>query len=381
MSKAILCIVYGNYLFDGRARRHIEELARYRDVVVINLGANNVQKETKIISKEKNIITLVNSNSIFNNLIFKHLALFFTSLVYILKNKPDVVVSLNYFTIYIVLTKFFLSKSIYIYDAYELLITDSNSIKRDKFWFRIEKMFIKGYDIVIAANEERASLMKDYYGKYFFKRLLEIRNIPQFSQGLIESVEVIIGDWNSKILKSDKVVLYQGDVTEDRNLGKFIASLYSLPVNYKILIVGDGAALPNLKTRFKDLEDQNRLVFTGRVENNKLFHFTGLGKVGIVSYPYTGLNNIYCSPNKIYEYTQFGLALLCTQQPPLENVIDKYGIGKCISKDDSSEMVAKKIEEIFNSLETYQQNIQTFAKENTWEKEVREYRLILENIT
>lgn len=381
MSKAILCVVYGNYLFDGRARRHVEELVKYRDVVVINLSVHNEQKETKIIAKGKNTITLIDSSSSVSNVLFKHLVLFYTLLVYVFKNKPNVIVSLNYFTIYIVLSQFFLRKSIYIYDAYELLITDANSTRRDKFWFEIEKMFIKRYDIVLAANEERAVLMKEYYGKLFFNKLLEIRNIPRFSQELKDSVEVMKGDWNSKILQSDNVVLYQGDVTLDRNLEKYIAAFYSLPTDYKILIVGDGVALPKLRSQFKDLEDQNRLICTGRIENNKLYHFTGMGKVGIVSYPYSGLNNIYCSPNKIYEYAQFGLALLCSQQPPLENVINKYGIGKCVSKEESSELIAQKIEEIFSSIKTYQQNIRSFAEENTWEREVKEYRLILDKIT
>jgi glycosyltransferase involved in cell wall biosynthesis len=175
---------------------------------------------------------------------------------------------------------------------------------------------------------------------------------------------------------NDKIIIYQGDVTIDRNLDLFLDSLYTLPFEYKFLIIGDGVAVPLLSIKY-NLFVNSRLFFTGRIANTDLPYYTRLGKIGIVSYPFTGLNNIFCSPNKVYEYAQSGLILLSTGQKTLQNMIDKYNIGLYILESDKTIDITNKIVSLFHNFDNFQNNLNKFINENLWESEIKEYKNIL----
>ena len=380
MKKKTICVVFGNYLFDGRAGRQVKTLAEFSDVHIINLGTKNTNIYEYINSSYSHEVKLINVYHSFWSKISKHIHLLIFSFFYILREKPNIIISLNYFTVYLSLFKKILPNTFLIYDAYELLITNSYYNIRDNFWFILERLFIKNYNLIIQANSERAVLMLNFYSKKKIKNLLYLRNIPD-----IKSNSILLNDLKTisnklGLSKDSKVILYQGDVSFDRNLNRFIDSLQHLPPNFVFLIVGDGPALNQIKQTYRQFIYDGRLICTGRVENHLINNYTRLGDIGIISYPFDGLNNIYCSPNKIFEYTQHGLPVLATSQPTLNSMISDFQIGKCIRKDADYSAVANTIKDLFNELNYYQSKLDFFVCSNTWENEVRQYKLILTDL-
>lgn len=366
-------------MFDGRARRHVEILLDYADVTVINIASSNSTNKIIFQNNYKHNLKIISVGQNYKYTFLKHLTLLYYSFLFILKNRPAYIVSLNYFTLYVVLFKFFLfKKSKFIYDAYELLLI-SNFQKisiRDKFWFYFEKYLINKYDLVISANQERLDLLNQFY-KNSLKNHIYIKNIPQIvsKKSFVNNTAIEIAS-KYNFSDTDKIIIYQGDVTIDRNLDLFLDTLYTLPIDFKFLIIGDGGAVPILSIKY-NLFVNNRLFFTGRIINTDLPYYTRLGKIGIVSYPYTGLNNIFCSPNKVYEYAQSGLILLSTGQKTLQNMIDKYHIGLYILESNKTIEITNKIVSLFDSYEFFQNNLKRFINENLWESEILEYKDIL----
>ena len=55
-------------------------------------------------------------------------------------------------------------------------------------------------------------------------------------------------------------------------------------------------------------------------------YFTSRAYIGIVNYADNCLNNIYCAPNKIYEYSAFGVPMLANDIPGLRYTV---GVSHC----------------------------------------------------
>ena len=81
---------------------------------------------------------------------------------------------------------------------------------------------------------------------------------------------------------------------------------------------------------------------------------TSHAKIGLVFYDDFSLNQAFCAPNKIYEYSGFGIPMLANKIPGLENTVGKFNAGKCI--DFESEQLMEAIKEIDGNYERYSVN-------------------------
>lgn len=49
--------------------------------------------------------------------------------------------------------------------------------------------------------------------------------------------------------------------------------------------------------------------------------------IGIMIYSYESLNNLFCAPNKMWEYSSYGIPLLCNKLPEIQYQLEKYNAG------------------------------------------------------
>ena len=72
----------------------------------------------------------------------------------------------DYFTAFPSRISAFLTGALLVYDAHELIIPEENFRLglRSKFFYWLEKLSLGRASLVIAANSERAELMKEHYG-------------------------------------------------------------------------------------------------------------------------------------------------------------------------------------------------------------------------
>ena len=85
---------------------------------------------------------------------------------------------------------------------------------------------------------------------------------------------------------------------------------------------------------------------------------TSYARIGINFYRPNCLNKAFCAPNKIYEFSGFGIPIIGNDIPGLKNTIGLNNAGKCI--DLTEENIIKAINEIDEKYEYYSKNAYNF---------------------
>lgn len=284
--------------------------------------------------------------------------------------RPDIVIAENFFT---TLTGWLVAKALHAalaYDAYELIIPEPNQPMswRNRFWYSLERWVVPRADLVIAANQERAQRMAEHYRLTHIPEFM--RNIP-FQQSIPVEERELLATYPALVRRSEdeRIIIYQGHISLDRGIGRFVEAMAYLPAQYRLVVVGDGFDLDRLKAQGQPLEQERRFATLGAVPNQLLAAITQQADVGIVTYPYEGLNNIYCAPNKIFEYAQAGLPVVATDQPPLKFMINQYGIGELVSPYDDPAAIARVLSRVVENRASYCERLPKFLADHRWEDE------------
>jgi glycosyltransferase involved in cell wall biosynthesis len=365
----VMVILYGSLEFDGRVRRMIEILTELASVMLVDIATDNPTAPASPISDrfERHSIALANVRSPAR----RHLALWKGALRAAASFNPDLVVAEDYFAAFPawLVARRGAGRRL-VYDAHELIIPGDGLqwSRREAFWYRLESWVVRRSDLVVAANQQRARLMQEHY---------RLRTTPTFLRNIpaLRVSDTVSEDWRlvhpalERSSDVDRILIYQGDVRLARGLGRFIDALHHLPSNYRLVIAGDGPDAAAIASSRQSLIESRRLSMLGRVPNESLRMVTALADLGIVSYPFEGLNNIYCAPNKLFEYAQAGLPVVSTDQPPLADAVNRYGIGGLVSRDDDSRTIASVIESVLEARELHRAGLARFLSENRWEDE------------
>lgn len=204
-----------------------------------------------------------------------------------------------------------------------------------------------------ACEETRAYIMQSMYNlqklPYVFpNKSFEQITIRRFSPTIEETTKII-----NKI-KKDNVIIYQGILQETDKIVEFAKALNMTNKKYKFLLMGDAKniRLEEIKKYYSNIE------FIPYISAPFHLEITSYARIGIAFYEPYCLNFAFCAPNKIYEYTGFGIPMICNDIPGLENTIGKYNAGKCIEL--KAESIAKAINEIDDNYEKFSDNAKKF---------------------
>jgi glycosyltransferase involved in cell wall biosynthesis len=154
---------------------------------------------------------------------------------------------------------------------------------------------------------------------------------------------------------SIKRILYQGHIDEKaRDLRCVARAINSLGHPWVFELVGrDFGSLSTLRVLCA------RVKYHGFMAAPQHLSVTERAYIGLVAYNYTSLNNIFCAPNKIWEYTYFGVPLLCNDVPGLRRIIESHQCGVCVDFDDES-AVRDAIQEIHSNYDYYSAKSRVF---------------------
>ena len=382
MRPSFLVVLFGTLEYDGRVQRMIEILAALGDVTLVDLdpdpesgsgdapGAGTGETPRRIRVRPG------------GGRVLRH-ARFWRATVRAARSlEPDVVVAEDFFTAFPAWLAARDRRVKLIYDAHELIIPDFGRKKtpRNRFWYALERWVARRAHLVLAANPERATLMADHY------RLREVpehmRNIPPMpvvSQALRQQAEARYPVLTRRH-RGDQIILYQGRVTLARGIHRFVEALAHLPPEYRMVVAGDGPDLDALEALAARWTAQGRFATLGRVPQSRLPAVAARADVGIVTYPYEGLNNLYCAPNKIFEYAQAGLPVVTTDQAPLRSLVWGYGIGTTVGPDAQAPDIAAALQAVVEEKETYADALERFTDAFRWEDERDRVRRSIEAV-
>jgi len=353
-TKYILMVVYNAIQYDARVIRAAEAIHDMGEKVVViscNSDVSFKNKHFKSISFNSNLRGII-----------LLLSFWYFVVKYCIKNKKYIKL-LYVHDYYLVYIGNFLKKILnikWIYDAHELLVERKKTKKnwRESFFAFLEKTNISSADLVISANEERERIIKSVYK---LQNTIYVLNITP------------IKDYNNVTIKED-IMVYQGYLSKDRNLEDFILLLSYLPEKIKLKIIGGGPDYEYFKSLVVKHNLTKRVFFTGKIPYSQLLNENKNCKIGIVTYSLVGLNNYYCSPNKIYEYAQLKIPMIFSPQPFLVKLAQKYKIGKVISDDMRIDKKVQLVNCLFENLTFYQNNMEKFISDFSFENEMKKLK-------
>lgn len=168
-----------------------------------------------------------------------------------------------------------------------------------------------------------------------------------------DDVLKIINKIENEKVKGKVVFIYQGYVSELRDLTQLCIYVERHREKCSLVLMGaNEGALKKYKNICKDL------IYVPFITAPWHLYVTSKCDVGIMIYLPVSLNNIYCAPNKIWEYSKFGLAMVGNDIPGLA-FLDSSATGCTIRLDDSIN-VETKLNLMIENIEAIKNNSRHF---------------------
>lgn len=250
-----------------------------------------------------------------------------------------------------------IKKTKLIYDSHELFTEVpelQNSKLKKKIWLKIEQYCITKTNKSYTVSSPIANF---YCNKYNIDMKL-VRNLPVKKEISIE------------YKNRDNILIYQGTLNTERGIEILIESLLFLP-EFSLIIAGKGYLKDELKKLVNKYNLESRVLFTGNLDFDSLNKITNKAKIGFSIEQGTSLNYHYALPNKIFDYIQAGVPVICSNFPEMKNIIDSYNVGE-IFYSNKAEDLAKQITNLVNNtklLNEYQLNCLKSKDFLNWENE------------
>jgi len=174
---------------------------------------------------------------------------------------------------------------------------------------------------------------------------------------------------NLHISNDDKIVMYLGSIHSISGLPfiiKAMPKIIEIIPNFKLLIVGGGAHLAKLKEISKNLNLNDKIIFTGYVQYADIPKYCSLADLCINPFEITEMTK-KLSPVKIFDLLSCGKAVLTT---PLEGLIHDFPRESKTLIYANLEDFHSRIIELLNNplLETFGIKGRQFVEANyTWE--------------
>ncbi len=143
--------------------------------------------------------------------------------------------------------------------------------------------------------------------------------------------------------KQQSVLVYCGAIAKLREINRLLEAfkiVYEIVPEVKLLMVGDGDALKEMKDFSQRLKIEKHVMFTGRVPHEKVQIYIGAADIGIAFVPIKDKYN-FNPPLKTFEYMACGLPSIATATVSNRKIIQDGFNG--ILVNDSAHQVARAI--------------------------------------
>jgi len=236
-------------------------------------------------------------------------------------------------------------------------------------WLAIERFIFPKLKDVTTVSRSIAEAYKQKYGV----PVKVVRNIPAGDR--VETKPV--GKEEINVPEDWKVIVLQGSgINRDRGGEEAVLAMKQVD-KAVLMIVGDGDALPAIKTLAEKEGLLEKVRFIPRQSRKKLYAYTTAADVGLSLDKDICLNYRYSLPNKLFDYIRCGTPVLASNLPEVTRIIRKYDVGRVL-EEYSVEAIADGIRKMLKDdyKQRKAQNLQKAADELVWEKEAESLKNI-----
>jgi len=254
-----------------------------------------------------------------------------------------------------------------IYDSHEYFTEVPELIHRPKIqriWERIEGFTLPKVNYAITVNKSIAERYEEKYGVQF----KVVRNVSPLYQPLFERSKKELG-----LPENMPLLIMQGaGLNMDRGVEEAIRAMEFVTLS-KLIIVGDGDIIPQMKILVNELQLEDKVLFFGKRPYAELMQFTHHATLGLSFDQPTNPNYRFSLPNKVFDYIHTQTPVLCSDVIEVRGIVERYDLGMVV-RDFEPHTLAKILDDaIGNSeqLEHWKKNCNIAAQTEHWDNEVQ----------
>lgn len=252
-----------------------------------------------------------------------------------------------------------------VFDAHELF-TEVPELENKPFkksiWKWVERAFVSKADLLITVNDSLSAVFKSRYELTFNV----IRNVPKTTSFAPSLNKESLG-----IQQGTLVCILQGSgLNTGRGLIETVEAFKTLE-KVVLFVIGSGNALDAAKNYCKLHGLDDRIRFIPRLPYHEMMSYTQLADVGLAYDTHPCMNFQLALPNKIFDYFQAGVAVLCGPQPEIQQLVEKYCCGRIMQQvtPDQITQNLQYFQENPMELESLKKNSLTASHSENWDLE------------
>ena len=117
-------------------------------------------------------------------------------------------------------------------------------------------------------------------------------------------------------------------------------------------------------------ELHHRVLFIGRIPQMKIPQYVKQCYTTLVFYKNISPNNYYCEANRFYQSVLMGLPVVVGSNPPMKEIVEKYGFGVSIDDDGGDvQKIIDGIHTIEDRYDVYRKNIEKNKENLLWKNQ------------
>lgn len=250
-----------------------------------------------------------------------------------------------------------------IYDAHEMYEEAVGvGLLLSKAYKVVHKMSQKHLDGFITINKSFCKIYKDRYPR--LPEPVLVMNATYYSKN--DKYDGRLHEAAGLTLDT-KIILFQGGFTNHRGIERILNMAKCLGDGWCTVFMGWGGL-----EKLIDKESRSyphKIVRIPAAPQSELDQWSSGAYVGLIPYEDFGMNHMYCTPNKLWEYPNAGVPIVASPRVELKKIVERYNTGwiydECLSAKALAEFVMDSSSLDHNEkLESCSQFIRT----NNWAK-------------
>lgn len=230
------------------------------------------------------------------------------------------------------------------------------------------KYIFKRCKIVIHANPQREQYLESIGVVAESKKHYALRNYPNFDDIDKEYDETYR---KFEAWKENRRCVYLQGLDGDRRAAYESVAAVLRTDGLTAVVVGryDQTSRKRLEKEYGE-ELHHRVLFIGRIPQMKIPQYVKQCYTTLVFYKNISPNNYYCEANRFYQSVLMGLPVVVGSNPPMKEIVEKYGFGVSIDDDGGDvQKIIDGIHTIEDRYDVYRKNIEKNKENLLWKNQ------------